>query len=63
MLKGMLIRLKLKGLTASRVFFIIQIRIQVIFTYDLSVLGDEDAANKFTQIARAYEVLNDETKR
>ena len=27
------------------------------------MLGDEDAANKFSQIARAYEVLSDETKR
>jgi DnaJ-class molecular chaperone len=26
-------------------------------------LGDEDAASKFAQIARAYEVLSDETKR
>ncbi len=26
-------------------------------------IGDEDAASKFAQIARAYEVLSDETKR
>jgi hypothetical protein len=37
----------------------IQVRVKVLSAY----IGDEDAASKFAQIARAYEVLSDETKR
>jgi DnaJ-class molecular chaperone len=29
----------------------------------LTLTGDQAAASKFSEIARAYEVLNDETKR
>ena len=29
----------------------------------VSVIGDEEAAEKFTRINRAYEVLSDQTKR
>jgi len=63
MWKRMLIKLKSNGLIASKVYFTTLIRIQVFLIKDLTILGDEDAANKFSQIARAYEVLSDETKR
>ena len=64
MLKEMPIKQKLNGPIASRVCFIILIKIQVFLQiWSKYLLGDEDAANKFSQIARAYEVLSDETKR
>lgn len=64
MLKEMPIKQKLNGPIASRVCFTILIKIQVFLQiWSKYLLGDEDAANKFSQIARAYEVLSDETKR
>jgi hypothetical protein len=64
MLKEMPIKQKSNGPIASRVCFTILIKIQVFLQiWSKIFLGDEDAANKFSQIARAYEVLSDETKR
>jgi len=58
----MLMLLKLKGDIVRRAWSIILTKIQVSIVAN-NVLGDEEASAKFADIARAYEVLSEPTKK